>query len=71
MDFAIDFRCPRHLFYEGDELGNYATNASIFDIATISNKQSHIQKHLSVCYRHARFTRWPASYSLTSSIRAF
>ena len=42
MDFAIDFRCPRHLFYEGDALANYATSASMFDIATISNKQSHI-----------------------------
>ena len=58
MDFAIVFRCPRHLFYEDELLGNYATNASIFDIATISNKHSHIQKRLSVCCRHAhRLTR--------------
>ena len=44
MDFAIVFRCPRHLFYEDELLGNYATNASIFDIATISN-----QIYLSIC----------------------
>ena len=49
MDFAIDFRCPRHLFYEDELLGNYATNASIFDIATISNQQTVSHPETSIC----------------------